>query len=539
MRNDKEFWVDYDVAIVGYGPVGALMANLLGARGIRTLVLEKDTEIYKLPRAVGLDDEVMRILQSADLEQAFTESSAPLLGMNLLKPNGRRLRRISTEDEPQNLGHPVLALFHQPTFEKHLRAGVKRFETSVDVQLGATVTDVREVEDGIDIDVSCDESGAPSTYRAQYLLGCDGGRSVVRKLFGIDHHDYGLHQPWVVIDVLMNRPYESDGYADQICDPKRPGTFVPTAAPRKRWEFMLTPEDDHDEVLKPEWMAERIRPWAAPEDYEFERAAVYTFHAISATAWRTGNDGKIFLMGDAAHQMPPFLGQGMCAGVRDAFNLAWKLDLVLRGVAPSGLLDTYQSEREAHVREVIRTAVRVGELIQSSNMVKTYFIHAAMMLSEKLGLRIPLRAAKWLPLGEGFFSEKHAPKKASRVPFPQPTVRMADGSSGRLDDYLGPFFTLLSRPPCEGLENSYIQAFQIVSEGESPDCENSMVDLDGHVIRWMKENRCDAVLVRPDRQAFGVYAGAAAVPSRILSDLASQLPKLKVAIETTSREQHV
>ncbi len=522
--------MDYDVAIVGYGPIGGLMANLLGARGLGIVIIEKETEIYGLPRAVGLDDEVMRVLQSLDLELAFKEHGAPLLGMNLLRPNRKRLRRISVEQEEPVLGHPVLQLFHQPTFEKHVRNGLSRYSENVDVRLGAEVLEIREESDRMLLEIMEQESGELTTVSAKYLLGCDGGRSLVRKTFEIKHEDFGLHQPWVVVDVLMNRPFETDGYADQICDPERPGTFVPTAAPRKRWEFMVSPKDDQNDVLKESSLAKLLRPWVAPGEYEIERAAIYTFHAILAKQWRVGGKGNVLLVGDAAHQMPPFLGQGMCAGVRDAFNLGWKLELVLKGLSPPSILDTYQSERSEHVRQVICTAVRVGSLIQSSNVIKTYLIHATMVISEWLGIDLPLRAAKWLPIGNGFFSRKHAPQKVARTPFPQPTIQTSEGNAHWLDNELGPYFTLLSRDlPTQSLEqNAYVKQIRVHSPGSKlPTHEpNSIVDTDGALNAWMDENKCDAVLLRPDRQAFGVYRGRSNRYQYILNDLKTFLPDL-------------
>jgi 3-(3-hydroxy-phenyl)propionate hydroxylase len=208
------------------------------------------------------------------------------------------------------------------------------------------------------------ESGTRSDVRARFVVGCDGARSMVRKHLGGGLDDFGLDQPWLVVDTELRRDVELPDLCVQYCDPARPVTFVPMSGRRRRWEFMLRPDEDPDDLTRTERVWELLAPWVGPDDAEIVRAVVYTFHALVAHRWR---DGRVFLMGDAAHQMPPFLGQGMCAGIRDAANLAWKLDLVARGLACDRLLDTYQTEREPHVRAVIESAVRAGEIIQTAD----------------------------------------------------------------------------------------------------------------------------------------------------------------------------
>jgi len=537
--------IETEVAIVGCGPIGAIMANLLGARGIRTVVLDKELTVYQLPRAVGMDDEVMRVLQSQQLEETCIGEVTTIKGMDMLRGNRKLLRRVCLGKEPKLLGHPLLALFHQPTLEAGLRKGVARY-AAVDVRLGREVRDIRDHDEYVEIDAHNVETGEEESIRASYLLGCDGGRSVVRKAFEIEQEDLGLHQPWVVVDAIMKNPLKETGYAEQICDPDRPGTFIPTPAPRKRWEFMVMPDDDPNEVSRPAFLEKLIRPWAAPEDYEVERAAVYTFHALIAKQWRTGRAGRVLLMGDAAHQMPPFLGQGMCAGVRDAFNLAWKLELVLGGEAGSDLLDTYQSERSEHVRQVIALAVRLGRVIQSPSRFKSSLVNASMILAERLRIETPIRSTKTIPIGPGFYSAAHPPGSKKQCPFPQPCVQLPSGETHRLDACLGDFFTLLSRhrnrpavseSSADGLVKDlhYLPA----DSAYTGSFEGSIRDTEGTIANWLDDHRCDAVLLRPDRQPFGLYRGEQARYEYVASDLRTTLSASRSGRNATHPEELV
>ena len=530
--------IETEVAIIGCGPVGALMANILASRDIRTIVLERDPSIYKLPRAVGMDDEVMRAFQSQGLESTYTENVAPLYGMDLLRGNRRLLRRVSTEHEPRTLGHPVLCLFHQPTLEKNIRRGFERYPDTLDVRLGVDVKAIRDLGEHIELDTVNGKTGEEETIRATYLLGCDGGRSLVRKTFGIEHEDLGLHQPWVVVDAIMKRHIENSGYCEQMCDPARPGTFVPTPYPRNRWEFMLQPGDNHEDAVKPSFLEKRIMPWAAPEEYEVERAAVYTFHAVVAKSWRTGRTGNVLLLGDAAHQTPPFLGQGMCAGIRDAFNLAWKLEMVLRGHAAPDLLDTYQSERREHVHKVIALAVRIGTIIQSSSVIKSFLVNASMVIAERLRIDMPMKSVKEMPLGDGFYSPTHPPKKRDRCPFPQPSVKIPGRGTCLMDECLGGAFTILSRVGMEA-DQSEVQIDPLVEHlrfrhAEPLDANgsaNAIIDIEGVLGKWLDDHQCDAVLLRPDRQPFGLYRGNQARYEIMVADLKKALSYSRETVE--------
>ena len=337
----------YDIAVVGFGPTGATLANLLGLQGYKVAVLERDAEPSPLPRAVHFDGEMMRVFETAGL-------ATELLGV--IRPSGG-IRHVNTAGQIMIERKPALGtgphgwatnyLFHHPHLEAALRRGAERF---ADV----FYDEVRSIHQTVD---SVQLETKSRVIKAKWAVGCDGARSMVRQAIGSAHDDLGLHQPWLVVDVLMEREVDLPVQTVQYCNPARPVTAVKGTGRRRRWEIMLMPGDVAQTMTHPENVWRVLEPWIRPGDAEIERAAVYTFHSLIAKRWR---DRRIFIAGDAAHQTPPFLGQGMCAGIRDAANLAWKF-------AYPQWLDSYQSEREPHVRVYIEEALRLGAIIQTTD----------------------------------------------------------------------------------------------------------------------------------------------------------------------------
>lgn len=352
----------YDVTIIGYGPVGAMLAGLLGAKGRKVLVVERDTEVYPMPRAVHLDHEVFRLISLVNSDKAVMEISRPTTTYDFETADGDLLMGFAPSREPAPTGYPWSNIFHQPTLERAIRADVAR-HPSVDVRLGVEFVSYDDSPgDHVKVTLSDDPATAIET---KYLVGCDGGRSPVRRQAGIGMDDLGFNEPWIVVDVLL-----ADGTdilheaSRQICDPRRPVTSIPIGNGRHRWEFMLLPHEVGTDMTTPQMLESLIAPQlpdgVSMAQIEVERCAVYTFHGVFAEKWR---DGRVLLAGDAAHQMPPFLGQGLCSGVRDAANLAWKLDAVLADDAPEALLDTVQPEREPQIRFITETAIAMGQVV--------------------------------------------------------------------------------------------------------------------------------------------------------------------------------
>ncbi|MEO1082581.1 MAG: bifunctional 3-(3-hydroxy-phenyl)propionate/3-hydroxycinnamic acid hydroxylase [Pseudomonadota bacterium] len=349
---------EYDVLVVGLGPVGATISALLGDAGLAVRAIEKDREIYKQPRAIAMDFEVIRQLGMIGVADDILATSVASEGYQFVNRNRDILVSLTRPSHNASTGYPHTNLFHQPSLEAAIRRELGLLE-SVELSLGCTLVSFSQSPSGVVATVH-GESGE-EVIRAKYLVACDGGRSTVRRALGIEMYDMGFDEPWMVVDAKLKAPLEKISYMPmQLCDPRRPTTSVPSGRGRHRWEFMLRPDDDREQVTQEETLRSWIADWVDPDLVEIERRAIYEFHGVIADRWR---HGRCLLIGDAAHQMPPFLGQGLCSGIRDAFNLAWKLIAVLRQEAPEALLDSLQPEREEHVAAITRNAIAMGKIV--------------------------------------------------------------------------------------------------------------------------------------------------------------------------------
>ena len=361
-----------DVIIIGLGPTGAVLAHLLGQAGINTVVFEREAEVYPRPRAVFFDDEICRLLWQLGLGDALATFSRPVQGMDLVNGAGDVLYRYRPGTAESELGFAEGYMFSQPDLERALRRALAS-HSSVTQLTGFDVEGVRRIDRGPDSPpdyevLALDLNGNRQTCRAPWVIGCDGASSPTRRLIGADLEELGPDAEWLVVDLQLEPGVPAwldlPEVTVQYCDPARPATFVPLPQDRCRFEIRVLPDDDRNQLVRLEPLRALLRTWLPSDDYEVERAVVYTFHALLAERWR---DGGLLLAGDAAHQMPPFLGQGMCSGIRDAANLAWKLAWVLRGRASLELLDTYESERSAHTRRIIEVDLELGDLIQTTD----------------------------------------------------------------------------------------------------------------------------------------------------------------------------
>lgn len=323
---------DYHVAIVGLGPTGATLANFCGLLGLRTVVFERSPAPYPQPRACHLDAEIARILQQLGFEADCHELLTVSAGMEYVDPTGRPLFNFEGFEREPLLGWHEDYVFIQPELDTLLRRGLDRFD-HVEIRLGVAAPRVSEL-----------------AKMASHVVACDGAASAIREALGIGLVDLGYDERWLVVDVMVHDPArpELPEIIQQVCDPARPATFVPSHRNHRRWEFRLADGEEAPDT----W--ELLAPWGlTPADATLVRAADYRFHALVAERWR---DGAVLLAGDAAHQMPPFMGQGMCSGMRDAANLAWKL-------ASGHPLDTYEAERRPHVEAVTAMSVEAGRLL--------------------------------------------------------------------------------------------------------------------------------------------------------------------------------
>ena len=340
-----------DVVVVGGGPVGLTVSILLAQHGHAVTILERQPEPYALPRAVHFDHEVGRILQSAGLGTELEEISEPADIYEWRNGDGTTLLRLGRVGAGPS-GWPLSSMFHQPTLEAVLDRRARAL--GVDVRRGCAITDFSQHQDVV---ASATNDGG--VVNGRYLVGCDGANSTVRSLLGVPMTELGFLYDWLIVDVVLHDDRVFEPLNLQICDPARPTTVVSGGPGRRRWEFMRLEHETLSELVARAW--ELLEPWdVRPDNATVERLAVYTFAARFAARWR---QGRVLLAGDAAHQMPPFAGQGMCAGIRDAANLAWKLDLVLAGKAPDALLDSYDQERLPSARQAIEFSIELGKVI--------------------------------------------------------------------------------------------------------------------------------------------------------------------------------
>jgi 2-polyprenyl-6-methoxyphenol hydroxylase-like FAD-dependent oxidoreductase len=346
--------VDCRVAIVGAGPVGLALAILLGQQGHSVIVLERWPEPYPLPRAVHFDHEVGRILQSCGIGARLRAISEPAEAYEWRNAAGATLLRFGRIGAGRS-GWPESSMFCQPELEALLEVRARSLP-AVEVRRGVEVTTLDQHPDRV---ILGDAAGG--VVRARYVVGCDGANSTIRDLAAIDVRDLGFFHDWLIVDVTLDEPRVFDPINLQICDPARPTTAVSGGPGRRRWEFMRLPHETLDELNDEARAWELLGPWDLhPGNARLERHAVYTFQARHAERWRAG---RALIAGDAAHQMPPFAGQGMGAGLRDAANLAWKLGHVLARDAPDALLDTYEVERLPSARRAIEFSMELGKVI--------------------------------------------------------------------------------------------------------------------------------------------------------------------------------
>ncbi|MGW5326646.1 bifunctional 3-(3-hydroxy-phenyl)propionate/3-hydroxycinnamic acid hydroxylase MhpA [Streptomyces sp. NPDC004014] len=495
------------VVIIGAGPVGVTAALLLARHGVPSLLLERHRDVYPLPRAVVVDDEVRRILQSVGVHEEFAALARPAPGLRLLDAR----RRVISEFPRSLHGHhgfPQLSMFSQPDLERLLRGALAR---RPECELWSGVEVVSVTESGTpDTDAPHDPTGPVRvTFRrggsdeeehlwADAVLGCDGAGSLTRDAIGAAWEDLHFQESWRVIDVRTSRPVRTWEGAEQICCPTRPATFMRISEDRYRWEFRLA--DDQNLQGPDGWqrLRELVAPWvdlpaAQGDDFEVIRQAQYTFQARLADRWRRG---RVFLLGDAAHLTPPFVGQGLCSGMRDASNLTWKLARVLRQGAPEELLDTYERERKPHARHVIRVAVAVGWAMTGGQDRGASFRRAIVGTVCRIpGVTEAVSRDLSPALAAGPLVRRR-PRLTGRALAgtfcPQPWIRH-DGRRVRLDDAVRDAFVVLTAVPATARMTAVTTALG------APTIHVDDLDDDGTLAAWLARGRADAVLLRPDR----------------------------------------
>lgn len=472
--------VEVDICVVGNGPVGAAFACLLGLCGVSVIALERAAATYHLPRAIHFDDEVMRVFQAIGLADRLLPLTQLSPGMRFVDAEGRLLLEWLRPQGVTAQGWNGSYRFHQPDLERLLHEAILA-TPGVTVRTRADVFAIAPDADGVCVRYEDLATGRLASLRARYVVGCDGARSLVRRLIGSDHEDLGFHERWLVVDAVLRHDMPELGdHSVQHCDPARPSTYVRGVGARRRWELTMLPGEDPAAMTAPDVVWRLLSRWITPADAVLERAVCYTFHSTVAERWR---GGRLLIAGDAAHQTPPFLGQGLCAGIRDAANLAWKLARVVQGRADEALLDSYQTERAPHVRDYIEAAVRLGGLIN------TTAAEAALPPGHAAGQPAQMRSIK-PALGPGLAAGWTGP--AGRLA-PQP--RLANGRL--LDEVTGYRFAALMRPEFgarlpAGLRDRMRQRNVAIVSDDEPELQS-----------WLQATDAPAVVVRPDRYVLG------------------------------------
>jgi 2-polyprenyl-6-methoxyphenol hydroxylase-like FAD-dependent oxidoreductase len=480
--------VKYDAIVIGLGPVGSFMALKLEKYGLKVLAIDKEKDIYPLPRAVSISDQGMRMHQSLDLENIYYKNSDAPGGAGFVDEN------LEFIGEPMTMkglntpnGWPPMRFFHQPYTDREIRN--KLLNSSCDILVEHELLDINDSSES-----SCSiknlNTNETIDYEFKYLIGADGANSKVRELKNIKQEDLNYDRDWIIIDIELLTEKGLGEFAIQICDPKRIGTFIPTHSPFKRWEFEIHDDDNVEEFSSDENINKLLLPWLEPKEYKILRKAIYQFHSVLAEEFQKDN---CFLIGDSAHQNPPFMGEGMMTGCRDAENLAWKINMDFKYKLPN-LLENYQVERKEHARYIVENSLGIGLLMEAYAHTKNKDDVPAELVAKGYGsFIIP-------PLDEGIFYEgKSNPESMSGQLFPQP-VKIDDGEViERCDFLLGNFFAIVSRNDFVLSEDEKKFLSSINSKILILDSE--LVDSNMWMSTMVQEDK--VYIVRPDKYIFG------------------------------------
>jgi 3-(3-hydroxy-phenyl)propionate hydroxylase len=476
------------VVIVGAGPTGVTAATLLAQCGIRSLLLDRWSGVYPQPRAVHLDDEICRIIARLGIADEFAAISRPTAGLRLLSNTMEVLAEFHRDSTRSRHGFAQANMFDQPELEALLRTNIKHYPRAVlrgDVEVTAITDDGRGR-----VAVTFDDRSDGTTHivEATYVLGCDGANSVVRSSIGSPMRDMKFGQRWLVVDIATTADLDQWDGVHQVCDPARAGTYMRIGDTRYRWEFRLLPGETADAFSDLSALRPLIDPWVrdlSTGELTLIRVAEYTFRAEVAEQWRRGN---VFLLGDAAHLTPPFIGQGMGAGLRDAMNLAWKLAGVLNGRLPTDALDTYEQERKPHACYMIRIALGVGWSMTAGgrlgNVLRRILVPRLRFIP---GLRNKILDSTTPALHRSaLVARSRGPQRLAGTLCPNPVVAGGD----RLDSVLGDGFALISATRPDAHHRARLDDDGVVVHLAEPG---------GELAHWLRRGHATAAVVRPDR----------------------------------------
>jgi 3-(3-hydroxy-phenyl)propionate hydroxylase len=528
----------FPVVIVGAGPTGLMLANLLGVQGIAVLVIERSTNTVGEPRAVTIDDESLRTVQAAGLIGEVLPHVVQGYGVHYYSWRNKVFARI--EPSVMEHGFPKRSAFRQQVLVGQLRDGLRRFDTA-GIWFGHELVGFRDDPKDNAVNLQLQHGDETRQISCSWLVACDGGRSSIREQLGIPLTGSSYDEKWLIVDLLERT--SAFRHTRTYCDPARPAIRLPGPDGTLRYEFMLHPGEDPEEMLD----EARVRSWIharEPADAQLPiaRKVVYAFHARAAERWKSG---RVLLAGDAAHLTPPFAGQGMNSGVRDAANLAWKLAAVVRGEMSPSLLDTYEEERKPHAWSLIRMAVRIGRFMQPKSVMAAVLTQGALKICS---LYRPVRdyvlQLRFKPkprFFRGFFvpgEDAGALVPAGQL-LPQPRVELPGGGQRQLDDVLGDGFALLALPGFDashavaafaaaGLRCRIVALVPQRDDFLAPPPGGGMTDarvrdVGGSLEQTIRSAGASAIVLRPDRYVLAYIGNASAEASRPMQELLASL----------------
>jgi 3-(3-hydroxy-phenyl)propionate hydroxylase len=532
--------VEYDVAIVGSGPTGLTLANLLGLNGIRTVLIERNLETVREPRAVSIDDESLRTMQAIGLIEDVLKNVAQDYGSLYFTAGGQQFAAVTPST--REYGFPRRSAFQQPKLEASLREGLSRF-ASVTCLFGSTYGAFTKRDDRVEIGLT-NAKGAAATIGARYLVGCDGARSTIRKQIASILGGSTYDKRWLIIDLASTK--ERLRQTRVVCDPRRPFLTLPGPGGVRRYEFMLHDDETDEVATSAEFVKELLAANGSDADEPIVRRQVYAFHARIADKWK---EGRVFLAGDAAHLSPPFAGQGMNSGVRDAQNLGWKLSSGIQGLIGPDLLDTYQAERSPHAKALVQLSINIGHVMMPTSRAQAWLTQTAFQLM-KLTPRIQsyFVEMKYKPkpfYKKGFLIPDDSGLRIAGRMLPQPLVDISGPRTVLLDELFGSGFALLAYGPnaqatlniaaAQDFALGDLRKVAIVPGDYNPDpniVSSGVVGRDvSDGFRKFQPSIVDClVLVRPDR-----YAAAAAMAE--IGAIASMAAKVRALVESSGARQ--
>jgi 3-(3-hydroxy-phenyl)propionate hydroxylase len=495
-----------DVGIIGFGPAGATLAALLAKRGCRVCIFDKHRDIFSMPRAIGMDHEAMRVFQRIGISDALDKNAIPYNPTVYLGAGGDPIQRIEITPPPNPLSWPPTSTFNQPALEQALRKHVAE-QDKIAIYLESEIVECCETDARVNLTARA-KDGTTRKFGARYAVASDGAESSLRRGLGISLEDLEFEEDWIVADVIVNEDaIETLPVTNvQYCDPRRPTTYVICPGRHRRWEFKILPHERFEGDISPDFVKTLLARWLPRDKARIWRAAAYRFKAVVADKWRKG---RVLLAGDAAHLMPPFLGQGMCQGIRDAANLEWKLARVLSSQSPDDVLDTYQAERRSHVYEVIKAAKILGTIIGELDPGKARARDRKLIAEQGGSVKPKLRQAFIPGIFDGLLLKGSS---GSGKVFPQPFVRLGTDWV-RLDNLTESKAILVLKEAPNASVMAALAPLRHAADlllatidfrgGKGTIGLLSIEERESILSNWFDAYNCAAVLVRPDHYVYG------------------------------------